>query len=586
MYCGFVETVCRKEASLYANRVFRLLPIIIEIARVPRSGGSIGLYITAPLFKELILMSFTVWQYPLLLLLSTLLYWSVGAARRPMVLLVVSYYFYATWDFRFLVLIVATTVLDYLNGRRLGGHRLGWHLGFTFLPALFFLAWMAWQALHGGDLSGVQNVMVIACSLLIPLPFIFLHLLIDRFQPARWERWIVASSFALNLCILGFFKYFHFFIDSAVDLLGALGLEVHPVTIDIILPVGISFHIFQSLAYVMDVYRRRTPACASLTSYAAYVAFFPQLVAGPIERSHKLLPQITGNHAFEGVWLLKGIQLLVVGYFLKLVVADNCAVVANYAFSLDQSSMTGPWAVLGVLAFAFQIYGDFAGYTMMARGSANFFGVHLSHNFFLPYFARGPSDFWNRWHVTLSTWFRDMVYIPLGGNRRGQGRTMVNLVVTMLLAGLWHGASWMFVLWGLYHGLLLVLYRVVPVLARLENSEQGLWWRAPVSIALMFGWVLVGWALFRSPSMAYFATWCRSLLIWSGVDWWACGGALLWLALHVAPLLVLQAIGFRERDESGFLRYPLPVRVFILLLLTYLVGSSVTNDAEFIYRQF
>jgi D-alanyl-lipoteichoic acid acyltransferase DltB (MBOAT superfamily) len=246
--------------------------------------------------------------------------------------------------------------------------------------------------------------------------------------------------------------------------------------------------------------------------------------------------------------------------------------------------LNGPWALLGVLAFAFQIYGDFSGYTDIARGSARLLGIRLNQNFNLPYFAASPSDFWRRWHMTLSFWFRDYVYIPLGGNRHGTLNTFRNLWITMLLAGLWHGASWTFVMWGGYYAALLTLYHAVPGLSRLAVPEKNSRWKIISGTALMFGFTLVGWAVFRSKDMAQLAGWFAAFGHWHAtVDWIK---PLYWWLFHVVPLLLLQIAAWKSRDEVEFAWMPWPLRGLIYALLFLMVASSVAPDVEFIYFQF
>ena len=252
--------------------------------------------------------------------------------------------------------------------------------------------------------------------------------------PRAKRRAFAALSILTNLGVLGFFKYFNFFASSLEAVAGRLGWTPDWTLPHIILPVGISFYTFQSISYSVEVFKGKARPAADFVTFAAYLSFFPQLVAGPIERPNDLLPQFETPAAWDPANFHRGLRLILTGLFKKVYVANNCAMIANYAFAPGRV-LGAPWALLGALAFAFQIYGDFSGYTDIARGSARLLGIRLNHNFNFPYFAQGPSEFWRRWHITLSSWFRDYVYIPLGGNRRGTGRMYFNLWLTMLLAG-------------------------------------------------------------------------------------------------------------------------------------------------------
>ncbi|HAW95876.1 MAG: membrane-bound O-acyltransferase family protein [Phycisphaerae bacterium] len=317
----------------------------------------------------------------------------------------------------------------------------------------------------------------------------------------------VFASVAVNLTILGFFKYYDFFADSFASAWGQLtGSQPSDFTLGFVLPVGISFYTFQTMSYTIDLYRNKTRATDRFIDFAAYVAFFPQLVAGPIERASKLLPQFGQvRPALTMAIVRSSLWLIVWGLFKKMFVADNMATVVNAtfgpfddpsgAFAVPQDGLT---LLVGVYAFAFQIYGDFSGYTDIARGVARLLGFDLMLNFRLPYFATSPSDFWRRWHISLSTWLRDYLYIPLGGNRAGGLGTYRNLTIVMLLGGLWHGAGWNFVLWGAYHGLLLCAYRALGI--RTEQKEISF----PRQIFLglvMFNLTCIGWMLFRAQNI-------------------------------------------------------------------------------------
>ena len=525
-------------------------------------------------------MSFISWQYLLFLPLIFILYWTLSGRKRLFLLLAASYIFYGCWDVRFLALVLATTVIDFLCGLSVDGHRTA-----PLKALLLALAPAAWTGFCFLFLpsSGISLV-VMGLATGLGLLFFGAHEALWAWGGAVRRRYFVILSVAFCLTILGFFKYFGFFAESARTLLTAAGLQTGPVLLKIILPVGISFYTFQSLGYVFDIYRGVAPACRSLITFATFDAFFPQMVSGPIERGHQLIPQLEADRPFQPAYLQDGLSLMLVGFFKKVFVADNCAVLANYAFA-PASHLNGYWAVLGVVAFAFQIYGDFSGYTDIARGSARLLGIDLVENFRFPYLAQSPSDFWSRWHISLSSWFRDYLYIPLGGNRGTGWQTLRNLGVTMLLAGLWHGASWIFVLWGAYHGALLIAYRFPP-LSRLAGKNDRFSWRSLLALPLMWLFILAGWAIFRSADLNQLWTWGAALGHWQSSLALPWGSSLGWLLLHIGPLILLQLLTLKHRHETGLRHLPWPVKGLVYLVLLLLVVSSSEQDREFIYFQF
>lgn len=401
---------------------------------------------------------------------------------RNAVLLVAGYYFYAWWNWRFCFLLAFTTLFD------------------------FFCGWMLYVpvdvlALHA-DRSLNRSGKALEDASHEPLR-----------RTAR-DKWFVAASMAVNLIILGFFKYYNFFAQSTADFLTHLGLQAHLPVLNVVLPLGISFYTFQSMNYVIDVYRGELEAERSLLNFALFVSFFPHLVAGPILRATSLMPQVKRPSDIRWEKICIGFYLFVWGLFKKVVIADSVSGIADDVFanftgtvSKAHSATTlagGGTALLGIYAFAIQIYCDFSGYTDMARGCAKILGFELPHNFNLPYFAANASDFWRRWHISLSTWLRDYLYIPLGGNRKGTVRTYVNLMITMLLGGLWHGAAWTFVLWGAYHGTLLCIHHGLRGWLKRNFTPQN------VVIAIAWLWIRIfiffhitcfGWLLFRATSL-------------------------------------------------------------------------------------
>lgn len=358
---------------------------------------------------------------------------------RNLFLLAASYLFYGWWDYRFLALLFVSTLIDF-----------------------------------------------------------YVSHAIESSKSEPFRKRLLTVSVVANLSLLGFFKYFNFFVDSANAAAQSIGLEPTNLHLNIILPVGISFYTFQTMSYTIDVYRRSMKPLASFVDFALYVTFFPQLVAGPIERGTHLAPQflskptITWDHISSGSWLFFK------GLFKKVVIADNLARVVTETYRADNPD--GLSVLLGTYAFAFQIYCDFSGYSDMARGSARWLGYELMLNFKLPYFAISPSDFWRRWHISLSGWLRDYLYIPLGGNRFGSWMTARNLMLTMLLGGLWHGANWTYVLWGLFHGAILVAYRML-VGDRFQPKLMSLTWL--VATIAMFHLTCFGWLLFRAEDFTH-----------------------------------------------------------------------------------
>jgi D-alanyl-lipoteichoic acid acyltransferase DltB (MBOAT superfamily) len=302
---------------------------------------------------------------------------------------------------------------------------------------------------------------------------------------------------ACNLGLLGFFKYFNFFVDSLQGALALWNIDATSWRLEIILPVGISFYTFQTMSYTIDIYRKKLKHTDCFLDFALFVSFFPQLVAGPIERASHLLPQITQKRTITRSMLKLGFTLILWGYFKKMVVADNMAVLANQIFNMDPSRLNIWTTTLGGLAFTFQIYGDFAGYSDIARGLCKIMGFDLMVNFRSPFFVKNISDFWHHWHISLSTWLRDYLYIPLGGNRGSKMRTRTNLMITMALGGLWHGAQWNFVIWGVYQGILLMLFPNKqtrnPVEGKLKSFGKWL-------VTSFF--VLIGWIIFRCSDSA------------------------------------------------------------------------------------
>jgi alginate O-acetyltransferase complex protein AlgI len=443
-------------------------------------------------------------------------------------LLVASYYFYAAWDWRFLGLLLGSTIVDY------------------------------------------------SCGLALARTSV----------PAR-RKLLLCLSLGFNLTLLGFFKYFNFFTDNLHTVFGALGWHLDFVTLKVLLPVGISFYTFVTMSYVIDVYRRDITATRDLLDFAVFVAYFPHLVAGPILRASMLLTQIDRPRHITREQMRDGAWLIAWGYFQKVFVADNLAGLANGVFD-PAAGQTGINVLLGVYAFAFQIYGDFAGYSNIARGTSKLMGIELIENFRFPYFVRTPQAFWRNWHISLSTWLRDYLYVPLGGNRGSAWQTRRNLLITMLLGGLWHGAAWMFVLWGLFHGLLLIAYRDAE---RLRAFRA--WVIGPNPLARITSWLVMfhltcyGWLIFRASSARQIGDLTSSLATNFAPASIDVQGLLLPLLLFTMPLLVVHAYEAWFDDVLVVPTLPLGVRYSVYaatFYLTMLFGNF--GGADFIYFQF
>jgi alginate O-acetyltransferase complex protein AlgI len=408
-------------------------------------------------------------------------------------------------------------------------------------------------------------------------------LAIQRATTARGRRVPLVAAITASLCLLGFFKYYGFFAREAAQVLGWLGMANPLPVLNLVLPVGISFYTFQSLSYVIDVYRGRIPAETRMSDYALYVFYFPQLVAGPIERASHLLGQIGDPTRNLRVDFREGLYHVMLGLFKKVVIADNLAVIANTIFRGGNGPITGAECLVAVYAFAFQIYGDFSGYSSIAKGVARWMGFELMDNFRHPYLAASPSEFWQRWHISLSTWLRDYLYIPLGGNRDGRWRTGRNLMLTMLLGGLWHGASWTFLAWGAFHGVLLCVWRLAERPGQVPAGGRA--GRVARTI-LIFHLVCFGWLLFRAESItqaAHMAGLIATDLRFTPFAWYG----LAMIGFYVAPLLLYELYVEGRGDLLVLTRSHWLARgiayVFCAVMLFYF-SAPVPN--EFIYFQF
>lgn len=409
---------------------------------------------------------------------------------------------------------------------------------------------------------------------------------IDRSTSARKRKRILIAAISIDLAVLGFFKYFNFFADTATHILGSIGLHADPITLKLILPLGISFHTFQAMGYTIDVYRRRLKPTTHFLDFCLFISFFPQMIAGPISMAYNLLPQVLRPRKITLAQVNAGLFLILWGYFQKMVVADNLAQVANRIFD-NYGRYQGLDLVIGVLAFTFQIFCDFAGYSDIARGLAKLMGFELVINFKLPYFALNPSDFWSRWHISLSMWLREHLYIPLGGNRLGGWYTYRNLMLTMLLGGLWHGAAWNFVIWGGFHGLILVLYRLVGW----DTDHLDPWGRGPrtypmtgFKMLVMFCLTLIGWVIFRSRSVGQIGYILTHVGFATSPE---SAGLAYNLLFFAVPLILIQLVQYRTRDLLALTKLPGILRTPVYAwMLMWIIVFGVRESTEFIYFQF
>jgi alginate O-acetyltransferase complex protein AlgI len=478
--------------------------------------------------------------YAVFLALVVLIYWRLGWRSQNRMLLAASYIFYGWWDVRFLGLIAASTVVDYYCAK------------------------------------------FIAAS-----------------DDARRRRLLLMLSLVVNLGFLGAFKYFNFFVDSFATVLETLGFGHVPVTtLRILLPPGISFYTFQEVAYIVDVYHRKLEPADSLIEYALFISLFPHLIAGPIQRPSHLLPQVQAPREFDQERFFNGLLLILSGLFRKTVIADNCALVADAVFSGRMGPPNLATTMLGTYAFAWQIYGDFSGYSDIARGSAQLLGFHFMVNFRQPYLATSLQDFWRRWHISLSTWLRDYLYIPLGGNRHGEAMTYRNLLLTMVLGGLWHGANWTFVVWGAIHGAGLAVERFFT--RRWASARDGRSIRrqpavevAPSLFALrpwlarivIFHLVCVAWIFFRAESVSAAFGMLAGLRTFIWEPEYAV--ALRFLVMFTIPLFVVDLINERRGEEYVFESAIETRRVAVGVALMAVVAVFAANQLNaFIYFRF
>lgn len=476
-------------------------------------------------------MLFNSVHFALFLPLVFLLYWFVtkrSLKHQNLLLLISSYYFYSVWDWRFMFLLLFSTFLDYYTGQKMS----------------------------------------------------------QSSNPLNRKLWLWLSV-AINLGFLGVFKYYNFFAESFAELINAFGFRADPWTLKIILPVGISFYTFHGLSYVFDVYYKRINSEKNFVEYGVFVSFFPLLVAGPIERATHLLPQIKKTRVFDYSKAVDGLRQMLWGFFMKIVVADNCAIVVNEVFQ-NQSQYNSISLIIAAVFFAFQIYGDFSGYSNIAIGTAKLFGIDLLKNFAYPYFSRDIAEFWRRWHISLSSWFKDYLYIPLGGSRVSKPKVIRNVVIIFVVSGFWHGANWTFIVWGFLNA----LYIMPLVIFNLNRKNTNIAAENKVlpnlkelfQMTLTFGITVIAWIFFRSESIANAFEYLNGIL----------SGRFMELPqIDLKPFIfifILIVVEWFQRTEQHGLEMNgvkhLPVRwlIYVLLLLIILIFGA--NSDSFIYFQF
>ena len=408
-------------------------------------------------------------------------------------------------------------------------------------------------------------------------------ILIERSQGTVRKRWLTASIVA-NLGVLAFFKYYAFLNENISVVLRAAGIGFHAPELGILLPIGLSFHTFQSLAYTIEVYRGRQKAERHLGIFSLYVMYFPQLVAGPIERAERLIPQLRNPpRHWDHARFRAGIAQTLFGLFKKVCVADTLALHVNAVYD-SHSLQSGADLVLATALFAFQIYCDFSGYSDIAVGVARMMGVDLMENFRLPYFSKSVTEFWQRWHISLSTWLRDYLYISLGGNRGGRWKTYRNLMLTMLLGGLWHGASWNFVIWGGANGGFLAIERALGV----KTGVATPWWARPMKVLLCFALICFTWVFFRSQTFAQALDILRGIGTWRGTFYIRDLGVFLNLAAMLTLLLAFEFAFLRGRTMADLTARWGDARTAIFCSFTLVIIAlfGVSDGSQFIYFQF
>jgi len=477
-------------------------------------------------------MLFNSLDFAIFLPIVFLLYWFVthkNLKLQNFLIVAASYLFYGWWDWRFLSLILFSTIVDYSIGLK-----------------------------------------------------------ISKEENQTKRKILLWTSIAVNLGFLGFFKYYNFFLDNFVSAFSFFGTPINAQGLNIILPVGISFYTFQTLSYTIDVYKRKLEPTKDFVAFTAFVSFFPQLVAGPIERASNLLPQFYKSRVFRSKPALDGIKQIVWGFFMKLVIADNCASYANQIFN-DYESYSWSSLFIGAFMFTFQIYGDFAGYSNIAIGVSRLFGFNLKQNFAFPYFSRDIAEFWRRWHISLSTWFRDYLYIPLGGSRVSNAKKVRNTFIIFMVSGFWHGANWTFVFWGLLNAIyflpLLLLKKNRTYLGVIGNNSFPQL-NEIFSMIITFLLTVLAWVFFRAQNITEaFGILKNILTLQQGnrID------IPVTIVLILVTFILIEWFGRRSEFaiQNSFKKYSIVKRVFIyIIIISIFMFGKFNSNYEFIYFQF
>jgi len=545
-------------------------------------------------------MLFNSIEFIIFLALVYCAYLALPFRAQNYMLLVASYIFYGWWDVRFLFLVAVSTTVDFwvgllIENGRLRSKQLFGPALFLSISAVVFLCLNPAPLLtfgqHNHDFvslirwSAIDWVAAGAVAFLAGMCVVYW--VISKLQGSARRTFCLMISVTTQLGLLGVFKYFNFFVDSLSSALNSAGVPTSSLHLDIVLPVGISFYTFQSLSYTIDIYRGQFKPITRFFDFALFVAYFPQLQAGPIERARQLIPQLSKRRQIDFEQTARGLYLILFGFFKKVAIADGVAPVVDQIFG-SAGRVTWIDVIAGAVLFAVQIYCDFSGYTDIARGISKLFGIEMVINFNQPYFSTNPQEFWHRWHISLSTWLRDYLYITLGGNRGNLAFVCRNIMITMLLGGLWHGAAWNFVLWGFYQGSLLCICRIWH---HINGAEERTLSRSfvtqAISIVGFFALICYGWLLFRAHSLTQIVDFTRLLFVDFGNIDYGAGLPRMSALLGLALLIPMEIIQYWKADAHYYQRFPVPLRgCFIAALIVVIMIGTSNEPAQFIYFQF